>query len=146
MGACKPEDIEKCLRVQSHLKLANQDGVVLIGNLLVNQGIISGEDLEEVLRKQRVARQPLGRILVSMGACPQREIDDYERTQGKGFQAEVDEAALGHHLVKIEVITKTQLEEAMRIQSRGRQVLGEMLVALGMCSTQDVEDMVSLQR
>lgn len=146
MGACKKEDIQHCLRIQEHIKQADKDGIVLIGKLLVSQGVISEADLEEVLWKQRVARQPLGRILVSMGACPQREIDYYESQHAGAFQQSVDEAQMGNHLVKTETITKTQLEEAMRIQQRGRQVLGEMLVTLGMCTDNDIEAIVNLQR
>src|SRR6185437_658958 len=131
---------------QETLKLADHEGVVLIGKLLVTQGIISESDLEEVLWKQRVARQQLGRILVSMGACSQGEIDQYESLNTSSFQQAVDEAALGSFLVKTDTITKTQLEEALRIQQRGRQFLGEMLVALGFCSKSDVDACVSLQK
>lgn len=146
MGACRSEDVAHCLNVQEQMKYADQEGVVLIGKLLVSQGIISDGDLEEMLWKQRVARQPLGRILVSMGACAQREIDQYESVHGGGFQQSIDEAAMGSYLVKTDTITKTQLEEALRVQQRGRQVLGEMLVTLGMCSEGDVQRMVSLQK
>jgi hypothetical protein len=146
MGACRSEDIAHCLNVQEQMKYADHEGVVLIGKLLVSQGIISDGDLEEILWKQRVARQPLGRILVSMGACSQREIDQYESVHGGGFQQSVDEAAMGNYLVKTDTITKTQLEEAFRVQNRGRQVLGEMLVTLGMCTEGDVQRVVSLQK
>jgi hypothetical protein len=146
MGACKKEDVQRCLQIQETLKLADHEGVVLIGKLLVSQGIISDSDLEEVLWKQRVARQPLGRILVSMGACAQREIDQYETTHNGGrFQQAIDEASMGNYLVKTDTITKTQLEEALRVQHRGRQVLGEMLVVLGLCSQNDIESVIALQ-
>lgn len=146
MGACRSEDVAHCLNVQEQMKYADHEGVVLIGKLLVSQNIISEGDLEEILWKQRVARQPLGRILVSMGACSQREIDQYEAVHANGFQQSVDEAAMGNYLVKTDTITKTQLEEALRIQQRGRQVLGEMLVTLGMCGETDIQKIVSLQK
>jgi hypothetical protein len=145
MGACRSEDIAHCLNVQEQMKYADTEGIVLIGKLLVSQNIIRDEDLEEILWKQRVARQPLGRILVSMGACSQREIDQYESVNG-GFQQSIDEAAMGNYLVKTDTITHTQLEEALRIQQRGRQVLGEMLVTLGMCAETDIQKVVSLQK
>jgi hypothetical protein len=145
MGACRKEDIQHCLRIQEQLKYADHEGVVLIGKLLVTQGVVSESDLEDVLWKQRVARQPLGRILVSMGACSQKEIDQYEAVHGSGFQQAVDEAAMGNYLVKTETITKTQLEEALRVQQRGRQVLGEMLVAMGLCKNEDIDVIVALQ-
>lgn len=146
MGACRSEDIAHCLNVQEQLQYADHEGVVLIGKLLVSQNVITDGDLEEVLWKQRVARQPLGRILVSMGACSQREIDQYESVHGGGFQQSIDEATMGNYLVKTDTITKTQLEEALRIQQRGRQVIGEMLVTLGMCAENDIQKVVSLQK
>jgi len=145
MGACKDTQIEHCLKLQHHLQNVDNEGIVLIGTLLVAQKIISDDDLEEVLRKQRVARQPLGRILISMGACTQRDIDDYERVFGSTFQQQIDEAAMGAYLVNVDTITKIQLEEALRIQHRGRQVLGEMTVAMGLCTAQDIDHVVSLQ-
>ncbi len=146
MGACSQDDINHCLKIQEHIKDVGGE-VALIGKLLVSQGIVSDDDLEEVLRKQRVARQPLGRILISMGACTQRDIEDYENVHGgRGFQQEIDELALGNFLLKIDTITKIQLEEALRIQMRGRQVLGEMLVSLGMCTAQDIENVIALQQ
>jgi hypothetical protein len=146
MGACRSDDIAHCLNVQEQLQYADHEGVVLIGKLLVSQNVITDGDLEEVLWKQRVARQPLGRILVSMGACSQREIDQYESVHGGGFQQSVDEAQMGNYLVKTDTITKIQLEEALRIQQRGRQVLGEMLVTLGMCTDNDIAKIVNLQK
>lgn len=145
MGACRSEDVAHCLNVQEQLKYADHEGIVLIGKLMVSQNIISESDLEEVLWKQRVARQPLGRILVSMGACAQREIDQYETISGAAFQQSVDEAQMGNYLVKTGTISKIQLEEALRIQQRGRQVLGEMLVTLGMCGIEDIQHVVELQ-
>lgn len=146
MGACRSEDVAHCLNVQEQLKYADHEGIVLIGKLLVSQNVISDTDLEDVLWKQRVARQPLGRILVSMGACSQREIDQYESVHGGGFQQSIDEAAMGNYLVKTDTITRTQLEEALRLQQRGRQVIGEMLVTLGMCGETDIQRIVSLQK
>lgn len=147
MGACKQQDIDECLEIQGLLKEVQGNEVALIGSLLVNQGIISQDDLEEVLRNQRVARQPLSRILVSMGACQQRDIDGYANAfGGQSFQQEVDEANLSNYLMKTETITKIQLNEALRVQQRGRQVLGEMLVAMGLCTAADIETVLALQK
>lgn len=146
MGACRSEDVQHCLNVQEQLQFCDHEGVVLIGKLLVSQNVITESDLEDVLWKQRVARQPLGRILVSMGACSQREIDQYESLHGGGFAQSIDEAAMGSYLVKTDTITKVQLEEALRLQHRGRQVLGEMLVTMGMANEGDIQRIISLQK
>lgn len=145
MGACSSDDIEYCLSIQNELKMPLGAEVALIGKLLVVQGVLTEEQLEEALRNQRIARQPIGRILVSMGACSQRDIDSYARAFGVEFQSEIDDINLGNHLVKVGTIPEIVLDEARRLQLRGRQVLGEMLVSLGLCSNQDIEDSLRLQ-
>lgn len=145
MGACKDPDVELCLKIQEAVKDTGGE-VALIGRLLVGQGIISDEDLEDALRNQRIARQPLAKILVSMGACSQRDIDSFAKVSGVGFQSEIDDVSLGNFLLKTDTITKTHLEEALRIQQRGRQVLGELLVSMGLCSATDIENVIQFQR
>jgi hypothetical protein len=145
MGACSEEVVEQCLKVQNELRDLQGPEIALIGNLLVKQGYISADDLEDALRNQRIARQSLGRILVSMGACTQLDIDSYTRAYA-GFQSEIDDIGLGNHLVKTDAISKTQLEEALRIQMRGRQVLGEILVSMGLCSSADIEKVLKFQQ
>lgn len=146
MGACKEEDVERCLKIQNEVKQAVGGEVALIGKLLVGQGIISEEDLEDALRNQTIARQPLSKILVSMGACSQFDIDSFARMSGVSFQSEIDDVSLGNYLLKTATITKAHMEEALRIQQRGRQVLGELLVSMGLCSAQDIENVIQLQK
>lgn len=146
MGACSQKDIERCLEIQAEVIYPGNSEIALIGNLLIRQGIISEEDLEIALRQQKVARQPLGKILVSMGACSQSDINSYSQIYGSDFQSEVDEVNLGNYLLKIDAITRTNLEEALRIQERGRQVLGELLVTMGLCAAEDIENIIQLQR
>lgn len=146
MGACTNEDVEHCLSIQENMKQADSDGIVLIGKLLVNQKVISADELEEILWKQKVSRQPLGKILVSLGACSQKDVDEYVQAHDAPFQQQIDEAAMATHLLKTEKINRVQLDEAMRIQQRGRQVLGEMLVAYGLCKAEDIDNVVALQK
>lgn len=146
MGACKQDDVERCLKIQQEVKQPAGGEVALIGKLLVSQGVIAEEELEDALRNQRIARQPLAKILVSMGACSQRDIDGFARVSGVSFQSEIDDVGLGNYLLKTETITKIHMEEALRIQQRGRQVLGELLVSMGLCSAADIENVIQFQR
>jgi len=146
MGACSQEDVDRCLKIQEEVKDNTGSEVALIGKLLVRQGIISELDLDDALRNQRIARQPLARILVSMGACSQMDIDSFARVSGVAFQSEIDDVSLGNYLLKTETISKIHLEEALRIQQRGRQVLGELLVSMGLCSATDIENVIEFQR
>jgi uncharacterized OsmC-like protein len=146
MGACNQDDVDRCLKIQEEVKDHTGSEVALIGKLLVRQGIISEMDLDDALRNQRIARQPLARILISMGACTQRDIDSFARVSGVSFQSEIDDVSLGNYLLKTETISKIHLEEALRIQQRGRQVLGELLVSMGLVSATDIENVIEFQR
>lgn len=146
MGACNQDDVDRCLKIQEEVKDITGSEVALIGKLLVRQGIITEMDLDDALRNQRIARQPLSRILVSMGACTQRDIDGFARVSGVSFQSEIDDVSLGNYLLKTDTISKIHLEEALRIQQRGRQVLGELLVSMGLVSALDIENVIEFQR
>ena len=146
MGACSKSDIEECYRLQKAIRERHASGMGLLGELLVKQGAISEDDLEHALREQKVGRQSLERILLSMGACSHQDIEDFIRVnQWHGVQAEIDGFALGHWLVKVGTITEQQLQEALRIQARGRQFLGELVVTLGLCTEEQVDRALSTQ-
>ncbi len=147
MGACSQEDIEQALGAQKEIRGVVGSGVALIGQLLVSRGVISSQDLEDAIRSQKVGRHSLQRILISMGACSERDIEDFERSNDwHSFQDEIDDVRLGHWLLKVGTITRQQFEEALRIQERGRQVLGELLISLRLCSADDIEIALATQR
>ncbi len=146
MGAVTEAEITRCLQMQKQLRKESSSGVALVGQLLLARGIISAECLEDVVRHQKIGRQSLEKILVSMGACTERDIEDFVAAhKWQGFQDEIDDIKLGQYLEKIGKINRQQLDEALRLQMRGRQVLGEMLVSLHLCNAQDVVQALKLQ-
>lgn len=147
MGACSQEDIEQCLDWQREIRHSLGTEVALIGQLLITRGVITFEDLDSAIRNQRIGRQSLEKILLAMGACTNRDVEDFVRANNwHSFQEEIDDVRLGHWLVKVGTISRQQLEEALRIQSRGRQVLGELLVALRLCSSDEIDDVLRVQK
>ncbi|MBI4532768.1 MAG: hypothetical protein HY711_02380 [Candidatus Melainabacteria bacterium] len=147
MGACTDEDIVECLKLQSQIRSGSGSEVALIGQLLVSQGVLSAQTLDEALRNQKIGRQSLERILLSMGACSSADIAEFiQQNNWHHFQDEIDDWALGDWLVKHSLISHERLNEALRIQMRGRQVLGEMLISLKICSHADIESILKLQK
>jgi CheY-like chemotaxis protein len=65
----------------------------LLGQLLLQCGLISASDLEEGLRQQQLSRAPLGQALIAMGVLSQRDLEVALRAQarlrGRGDQARV---------------------------------------------------------
>ena len=54
---------------------------ILLGQLLVRQGMISEEDLREGLRRQETSREPIGEVLVAMALINSRELELTLRAQ-----------------------------------------------------------------
>src|SRR5574340_403280 len=52
---------------------------------------------------------------------------------------------LGNMLVRAEVISKDELEQALEVQKRTLRRLGDILVELGFVSQQDLREMTALQ-
>ena len=53
----------------------------LLSRLLLNQGVVSEQDIEEAQRRQETSREPLGQILMNLGVLNQRELDLATRAQ-----------------------------------------------------------------
>lgn len=146
MGACSKMDIENSLRTQQKVKASVQDRVGLLGELLVQHGIVSYDDLEQALRMQRIGRQPLHAVLISMGICSQDQIQAFKQKYPQHVTPDgFDEAALTSYLTYHSLANERQLEEARRIQHRGRLVLGELLVNLKKCTAGDIEALLGKQ-
>lgn len=146
MGACSKMDIENCLRAQQKILSTLQDRVGLLGELLVQFGLVTYDDLEQALRMQRIGRQPLHAVLISMGICSHEQIDSFKFRHPQYMTTDgIDERALIQYLLYHQLVDPKQLEEARRIQSRGRLMLGELLVQMQKCTQQDIERVIGAQ-
>jgi hypothetical protein len=146
MGACSKMDIENCLRAQQKIMSTLQDRVGLLGELLVQFGIVTYDDLEQALRMQRIGRQPLPAVLVSMGIISNDQIERFKYQHPQYVLADgVDERALAQFLVYHQIVDAKQLEEARRIQSRGRLMLGELLIQMQKCTQEDIDRIIGAQ-
>lgn len=147
MGACSKMDIENCLRAQQKILATLQDRVGLLGELLVQHGVVTYDDLEQALRMQRIGRQPLHAVLVSMGVCSADQIDTFKFKHPQYVTVDgLDERALASYLSYHNMVSEKQLEEARRIQSRGRLMLGELLVQMQKCRQEDIDRVIGTQQ
>jgi hypothetical protein len=147
MGACSKMDIENCLRAQQKIMATLQDRVGLLGELLVQHGVVTYDDLEQALRMQRIGRQPLHAVLVSMGVCSEEQIEQFKFRHPQYVTVDgLDERALASYLSYHQMVSEKQLEEARRIQSRGRLMLGELLVQMQKCRQEDIDRVIGTQQ
>ena len=125
-----------------------------LGAILVDRGLLSGDELQGALREQRRSGRLLGEILVEAGLVSAfsltRALSEQHgvqlKTNGNAEPREVNVSAqqsqpaewrpLGKLLVEKGFLTKIQLEQALaeQLTSGGRRLLGEILVATGSLS------------
>jgi type IV pilus assembly protein PilB len=72
-----------------------------IGDILIDNGVISPLDLEEALQRQRLTGEMLGRVLVTMDLCTEQDI-----VEALGVQAGMERVDLSQVTVNDEVLHK----------------------------------------
>ena len=112
----------------------------LLGELLVDRGLIVPADLEDALAEQRATGRRLGEVLVSRGALTGAQLT---RALAEQYGIELSAVTvsaletseppapwqpLGRLLVTRGAISQTALEEALATQRRTDRKLGEVLV------------------
>ncbi|HOZ47598.1 MAG TPA: ATPase, T2SS/T4P/T4SS family [Candidatus Hydrogenedentes bacterium] len=72
-----------------------------LGDILVEQGVISPLELDEALQRQRLTGDMMGRVLVSMGLCEEQDI-----VEALGLQAGMERVNLGKFKVAEKVLRR----------------------------------------
>ncbi len=78
-----------------------------LGDILIDNGVITPLDLEEAFQRQRLTGDMLGRVLVSMGLCEERDI-----IEGLGIQQGMEPIDITKITVKEEVLHKIPADVA----------------------------------
>jgi type IV pilus assembly protein PilB len=110
------------------------------GELLVAQGLISREQLDRALARQRrlATYAPLGEVLVAQGALRRPQLRRLLATHRRTSR-------LGEILLRAQAISAEQLQRALAEQRRSRRPLGEILVAHGALSEEQLRRALCLQ-
>lgn len=111
-----------------------------LGELLVQDRLITREQLDEALRVQGTVRAylPLGQVLLMQGALTRAQLTASLKRHRK-------RARLGELLVSAGHITPSQLEAALTRQQQKRQPLGATLVSLGYVTEQTMREALCTQ-
>ncbi|HVK56490.1 MAG TPA: ATPase, T2SS/T4P/T4SS family [Burkholderiales bacterium] len=101
----------------------------LLGKILVDQKIVSHEQIEAGLKQQEQLRsQKLGDYLTREDILTQQQLEAALKSQKSAPQLRLGEALLLEQLV-----TKKQLNDALQLQSQDRKLrLGEILIRMGL--------------
>jgi hypothetical protein len=111
-----------------------------IGQILLHEGLIDERQLEEALSRQKelTTYKPLGEVLRTLGFVSRRALRDVLLRYRK-------QIPLGELLMKMGVISSSQLSLAVNIQGDSRKKLGQILVDMGYITHSHLTDALCTQ-
>ncbi|HEX9654864.1 MAG TPA: ATPase, T2SS/T4P/T4SS family [bacterium] len=112
----------------------------MIGELLVKEGLITPNQLNEALelQKKQTLYAPLGEICINQGYISK---DDLRAVLNK-YKSSIP---LGKLLINMKLISNDQLQQALTEQKRNRKRLGQILIDMGAISDNALTDALSVQ-
>lgn len=131
------EEINVLLLLQKHF--GTIDDVVkvaagerqLFGDLLVQSGHITENQLHRVIAEQQQTGEKLGEILLRLGLLNERQLQGFLLFQHNQETSNSTPLRLGELLVTTGHITREQLDDALNLQSSSGKKLGQVLVDEG---------------
>lgn len=118
-----------------------------IGELLLESGLVTEEQLSQAVQTQHETGELLGQILVRQHAISQAKLVDLLKIQ---LTQRLNEQHINHHqlgeiLLSFHAISRWQLSQALQIQSDIPKKIGQLLIDLGYTSRGNVEQALSHQ-
>lgn len=107
-----------------------------IGHILKDLGKIQGEDLERALEIQDRQRMKLGDLLVHQDMVSQEDVHAALQEQS---DPETDDVPLGHILKAKGKIVEADIATALEIQERRKMRLGEILIEADLITEEDIK-------
>jgi len=155
----------------SDLRLIND---MLLGEVLVQLGVLSTEKVDAAIKTQQVTGMRFGEALVQLGAASWEDVDNALRLQGhlsdashseqeagptqavtveappiSAFGSEhlnvLNDMMLGEEMIRMGTITREELQEALAIQNAAGIRIGEALVESGHATWDQVAEGVKMQ-
>lgn len=147
---------------------------MLLGDILIQMGVLSRSKLEDGLRLQLKTREPLGRCLVQLGAINSGQLEEALEVQlrmrggadaetgssssngGSGggltlkedrgqYYQSVADCLLGEIMVRLGRISEEQLERALQVQRATGMRVGEALVDIGATNWTQIQRALEIQ-
>lgn len=109
-----------------------------LGQILFRRGLLSAQQLDAALETQAREGGKLGEILLAAGTINSDDLQTALREQ-------LQNARLGQILLRIGVVDHAALQAALDEQTRTGQLLGEILIARGACSPEEIDWALSQQ-
>ena len=109
----------------------------LMGEMLVNEGVVQKEQLDQALKNQSSDREvPIGETLVSQAAVTSKELEHALSRQ----ESNLREVRIGELLIGEGVITEDQLQQALSQQKEKRgKPIGEIMLEMKLLTRSELQ-------
>lgn len=152
MGVLRPADISAPLLIQEHLTSIDDAAKLaagqrqLLGALLVQSGKITARQLDQAITEQQRSGDRIGEVFVRLGMLTHMQLKGLLDLQHNQESPADTPLRLGELLVATGQITRQQLEQALSRQKQTGGRLGEVLVSEGFARKQQINHAVRLQK
>lgn len=117
-----------------------------LGELLVDAGKVTQEDIDEVLSTANDSEK-LGELLIRAGKVTEKDIEEALSSQKQLELTGVKKKKfkLGEILINSGRVTKEQIDTALELKHGTKERLGEILVSQGIITKDEIDDIVEKQ-
>lgn len=153
MGVLDPLELKAVLEINKNLRNI-EDALNLsaglrkkLGELLLQAGKITNQQLEASLRIQQKTGEKLGQIISRLGFVSKEQLNAillFQRNQST-IPHGVNNLRLGQLLVSKGLITNEQLESALKAQKISQKRIGDILIQYGYITHSTLSKFISLQ-
>jgi len=108
---------------------------MILGEYLIEKGVITREDLNKALKKQKKNRIPLGQLALQaelISALEMFQILSGQRKRGK------EAPIFGELAVELNMLSKKDIDRLLKLQSQTTALLGEELVSIGILTKMEL--------
>lgn len=125
----------------------------LLGDLLLSGSFVKKEDVEKALEEQKKTNKLIGELLIELGAISKEELnivlhfqEDLSNPHKALKFATGLRKKLGELLIGLRRITEQELEEALALQKNTGKKIGEILIEKGIISKKELEAVLLFQK
>ena len=112
------------------------------GELVLELGYVTPEQISEAIQRQQQGKYPLGQILVHFARMTQHQVDEtlaYQQSRNG------EHITFGDAAIHLGFITPAQRDDALQYQRTSKGVLGDLLVTLGFITETQRNSVLKLQ-
>ena len=108
---------------------------MILGEYLIEKGIITKEDLDNALYEQKKNRIPLGQLALQTDMITPQEMFRLLSGQRKRGQ---DAPSFGQLAIELDILTKKDIDSLLKLQFQSGELLGDVLVSIGVLSKSEL--------